>query len=321
MGLRKIFEKDGFRSLVLKSVLFVLLLGLVQVLIQPLSHFTPLPAIFKPFSLIYIEDTMLFVFAIFIVYNWKKLVDIKKYAFKVTDWLIFVPLGIMPVLMYYLLKFSLDITQFWFSYPLYFVVFKYFLLLSMVLYFALAVFGREMIEDMFMRYKRQMPFLALLAVLYWSISSLLESMWQVFSGVVAGLVAFLLKLSYSGVSVTPGVDGPALVAPGFVARIGSMCSGIESMLLFTVLFVIIVAVDFKKINIRKALAVFVPALLGVFLLNVLRIYLLYLVGINISRDIAVGMFHSNAGYVLFSLYFFAFLYYAYPWMMKKRKKR
>ncbi len=319
MGLRKVFEKEGFRSLIVKSVLFVLLLGLVQVLIQPLSHFTPLPAIFKPFSLIYIEDTMFFVFAIFVVYNWKKLVDVKKYSFKVNDWLIFVPLGVMSVLMYYLLKFSLDITQFWLSYPLYFVVFKYLMLLFMVLYFAFAVFGREMIEDMFCKYKRQMPYLALLAAGYWSVSSLLESMWHVFSGVVAYLVASLLKLSYQGVSVTAGASGPTLLAPGFGARIASMCSGINSMLLFTVLFVIIVAVDFKKINIRKALIVFVPVLLGVFLLNVFRIYLLFLVGINISRDIAIGMFHTNAGDVLFCLYFFMFLFYAYPWMKMKGK--
>ncbi len=68
---------------------------------------------------------------------------------------------------------------------------------------------------------------------------------------------------------------------------------------------------------------FFPALLGVFLLNVVRIYLLFLVAINVSRDIAIGMFHTNAGYVLFCAYFFGFLYFVYPWFAggKEQKSR
>ena len=107
----------------------------------------------------------------------------------------------------------------------------------------------------------------------------------------AGLVLFLLRLSYPSAALTPGAGGPTLAAGSFGGRIGSLCSGIESMMLFSALFVIIAAVDFEKIDVKRAVVVFFPAIAGVFLLNVVRIYLLFLVGVNISRDLAVGIFH------------------------------
>jgi len=320
MDLKNIFAKKGFRELVIKSVVFVGLLAVMQVLIQPLSAATPLPEVFKPFSLIYLDDTILFVFAVFAAYNWKNLVDIKKYRMIASD-MLFVPAGAFFVGAYYALKFSLNTSQFWFEHVTGFIVLKYSFLALMVMSFFVAAFGREMISDQYRMYKKQVPYLLGVALGYWMISSFIEDMWRVFSGTVAWLVYSLLKLSYPAASMTLGADGPSIVAGGFGARIGSLCSGIESMMLFSALFVIIVAVDFKKIDLKRAFAVFFPALAGVFLLNVVRIYLLFLVAINISRDIAVGMFHTNAGYILFCAYFFAFLWFAYPWMIVNGRKR
>ncbi len=319
MDLKTIFNKKGFRDLIIKSVVFVGLLTLMQVLIQPLSAATPLPEIFKPFSLIYLEDTILFVFAIFAAYNWKNLVDIKKYRMMVSD-LLFVPLGALFVGAYYALKFSLNTSQFWFEHVWAFIALKYLFLSLMVMSFFIAAFGRKMIHGQYRIYKKQIPYLLGVALGYWMISSFIEGMWHVFSGTVAWLVYSLLKIGYPGASMTPSADGPAIVVGSFGARIGSLCSGIESMMLFSALFVIIIAIDFKKIDLKRAFILFFPALAGVFLLNVLRIWLLFLVAINISRDIAVGMFHTNAGYILFCAYFFMFLWFVYPWMIVKKAK-
>ena len=320
MRIKTILEKKGFKHLLIKSIVFVSLLALMQILIQPLSAATPLPDVFKPFSLIYLEDTILFVFAIFAAYNWKKLLDIKKYKLSISD-LLFVPVGAFFVAAYYALKFSLNTSQFWFEHVAGFIALKYSLLALMVLSFFVAAFGKKMISSQYRIYKRQIPYLLGAALGYWMISSFIEGMWHVFSGTVAWLVYSLLKISYPAASLAPNADGPAIVAGGFGARIGSLCSGIESMMLFSALFVIIIAVDFKKIDLKRAFIVFFPALAGVFLLNVVRIYLLFLVGINVSRDIAVGMFHTNAGYILFCAYFFGFLWFVYPWMMCKKKKK
>jgi len=147
-----------------------------------------------------------------------------------------------------------------------------------------------------------------------------QGLWPFFSAIVAKLVCICLSAIYPDLSYSVNSEGiPTIIVGSFGARIGAPCSGIESMLLFTSLFLIIVAVDLDKIDVKRALIVFFPALLGVFLLNVVRICALFMVGIHISRDFAVGMFHANAGYVLFCAYFFAFLWWVYPWIACKKK--
>jgi len=42
-----------------------------------------------------------------------------------------------------------------------------------------------------------------------------------------------------------------------------------------------------------------------------------LVGIHISPEIAVGFFHTNAGWVLFILYFLAYYWLIKRWIYKK----
>jgi len=45
--------------------------------------------------------------------------------------------------------------------------------------------------------------------------------------------------------------------------------------------------NFKKIDLKRAFIVFFPALVGVFLLNVIRICALFMAGIHISGEFAV----------------------------------
>lgn len=319
MKLKGVWEKKGFRELLLKSFLFVGVLAVVQVLIQPLSNATPLPGEFKPFSLIFIEDMIVFVLSVFVVYNWKGLVNVKSYPVKIYEAGVFLLSGGLCVGAYYALKFSLDVTQFFFENVIVFVFLKYLLLSLMVLSFWVAVFGQGMIFDIYRMYRRQVPYLLMVGLGYWSLATFLDGMWSVLSGVVANMVFLLLSLSEENVMLSMSADGPMLSASGFGAIIGALCSGIESMLLFVSLYFIFVAVDKDKINFKRASLVFLPALFGVFVLNVFRIYLLYLAGIYVSKEFAFGMFHTNVGWILFVVYFFVFLYYAYPWMMMRNR--
>ena len=58
---------------------------------------------------------------------------------------------------------------------------------------------------------------------------------------------------------------------------------------------------------------FIPASIGLFAINILRVYILILIGALFSRDLALGLFHTYAGLILFVLYFISFwkLFYAY----------
>ena len=102
----------------------------------------------------------------------------------------------------------------------------------------------------------------------------------------------------------------------FSAGIAKTCSGIDSIFLFTALYLGVLAWDWKILNKKKMLVMFIPGLVGAFMLNIVRIFLLFLIGANISRDFALNAFHTNASAVLFLVYFAIFWWIFYKWMKK-----
>ena len=319
--MKKIFEKKGFRDLIIKSVVFVGLLALVQVVIKPLTTLTPIPDELKPIFLMYFGDVLIFGVCIFIIYNRKQLTSIKKYPARRTDWLIFGTALATLLVFYYALRYSVGSFMFWMEHPLYFIILRYSLLALIVSSIAVGVYGRALTQDIYKTYKKQFLLFPLFLIAYYQLILFVRSLWPIFSGIVAHLTSILLGFTYSNVSLTISPNGlPTLVAGSFGARIGSPCSGIASMLLFMALFLIIVIVDRDIINFKRVALVFFPALAGVFLLNVVRIYLLFMVAINISKDLAVGLFHTNVGWILFCAYFFVFLWFVYPWMVDGKGK-
>src|SRR5574342_89577 len=113
-------------------------------------------------------------------------------------------------------------------------------------------------------------------------------------------------------------DGQPLInADGFATVIGPPCSGIFSMVLFTALFSFVYWLDSEKINARKAWKYYVFGVIGAFALNLIRVAALLIIGAYWSPEIAVGLFHTNAGWILFAVYSFAYWWLAYPKLVKK----
>lgn len=110
---------------------------------------------------------------------------------------------------------------------------------------------------------------------------------------------------------------PVINAEGFVTIIGPPCSGIFSMVLFTALFSFVYWLDYEKINGKRAWKYYLIGLLGAFVLNLLRVITLLIIGAYWSPDIAVGLFHTNAGWILFAAYSFVYWWLAYPKLTKK----
>ncbi len=85
----------------------------------------------------------------------------------------------------------------------------------------------------------------------------------------------------------------------FRVRVLAWCSGIEGMTLATAFTSIFLYVYRKQLKFPMAL-VFLPAsILAMWLMNNLRIVTLILIGAHYSSDLAIGGFHSNAGWVAF----------------------
>jgi len=130
----------------------------------------------------------------------------------------------------------------------------------------------------------------------------------------------MLKLSYPNAISTGSGSAPILSAGGFSAKIFAPCSGIEGMTLFITLFVVMMMIEWRFINKTKAFSLLLLGTMGAFAVNILRVYALFQVGIIVSPEFAIGFFHSNAGWILFSLYFIGFEFFTYNWMRKGEVK-
>jgi exosortase/archaeosortase family protein len=138
-------------------------------------------------------------------------------------------------------------------------------------------------------------------------------LWQIFSAGVLQAVKLLLSLSFSNVShIKPNL----LAVNGFAVEIEKACSGLDSLFLFTALYVMVGFLDRSRINVLKFLYAYIPAALGMYVVNILRVYILMLIGILISPKLAISLFHTYAGTVLFILYFGAFWNLMYKRLLK-----
>ena len=316
MDLKKIFKKKGFKHLIIKSLVFVFFLVLMQVICAPLAKVGAVPGEFKPFSFLQVGEALLFTFMLFVIYNRKKLLNVDTYKLRIRD-MAFLPLAFLMLAGNYYVCMNVHLFE---GHVYAFIALISLMLFLMSIFLALGVFGWKMTHNLYSEYRAQLKWLILFFLAYYFLFSFVQGMWPFFSAIVAKLVSVCLGVIYPDISYSINEEGiPSIIIGTFGAKIGAPCSGIESMLLFTSLFLIIVAVDFKKIDLKRALIVFFPALAGVFLLNVIRISALFMVGIHISREFAVGMFHANAGYILFCAYFFIFLWYVYPWIAHKKE--
>jgi exosortase/archaeosortase family protein len=204
--------------------------------------------------------------------------------------------------------------SFWFSllFRLSFVfkVIGVFLLVS-------SLFGFGFLKQVWRNSKKELFFSVVCCFVIYFFYGLSFSLWVYLSKITSFLVYWLLKLSFlSPFLDLSNVSAPSVGSSGFVVTVADVCSGIESLSLFTFLFFVVLVFDWKKLNFWNVVPVFLVGLFGVFLLNVLRIYLLILVGTFVSRTFALTLFHSFAAMLLFIFYFAFFVYFSKKFLEK-----
>ena len=135
--------------------------------------------------------------------------------------------------------------------------------------------------------------------LAWLAGSLARSLWTVSSALTFGLVKSLLYPFLSRVVADPATK--SIGSPSFHVEISPQCSGIESaglMLIFGILWLWI----FRKESRFPQAFLLIPAGVAVlWLLNALRIAALILIGNAGAPAVALGGFHSQAGWMAFNV--------------------
>jgi exosortase E/protease (VPEID-CTERM system) len=137
----------------------------------------------------------------------------------------------------------------------------------------------------------------LLAVVAWGAGLASVYLWRDMSDVTLHAVASAL-----GILVSPIYFQPATAeigTPDFWVEVAPVCSGYEGIGLILVFLSAYLAVFHKRLRFPQVLLLIPAAIVLIWLLNVLRIVALILVGHFLSPEVAIGGFHSKAGWLVF----------------------
>ncbi|MBL7057351.1 archaeosortase/exosortase family protein [Candidatus Woesearchaeota archaeon] len=188
-----------------------------------------------------------------------------------------------------------------------------------IIFLFIAIFGFDFSKFIVRRGWLELILSTIFAYWVWWFSEFIQSLWKFFAFIVAKSLYFIFFITgFHPVIMDHVQDGVKIIGiKGFMVGIYGVCSGVDSLGLFILLYVILVLVNLPKISVKRALLLFIPGLIGTFLLNLLRVYLIIIVGAFISKDFAINSFHTNIGIILFLVFFFLFWFFAFKFMKKK----
>lgn len=142
-------------------------------------------------------------------------------------------------------------------------------------------------------------FACAVAVLTWSFTLVTQGLWDPLSGGTFNAATSLLQLFYADIVVDP--QQRILGVGDFVVEIAAVCSGYEGIglvLIFTGFYLIIFWQDFRF---PQALLLLPLGVAAIWVFNIFRIAALIGIGTEISPELALGGFHSMAGWISFVL--------------------
>ena len=328
----------GIRQIALRIIIFVLVLMGTQYLISNFlttttfyhnyleisSKFQLLPFIQR---IIFI-NALIFGFIAFTIRNYRSLKKetIPKFEF---SQLSFFLLATSILASHYFLKFMIkSFPSFFDTAPVLWGLIKLAIIGIYATGIAISIFGAKFTVIFAKKYYKSIILFFILTLAFFALMFVVQGFWTLFSGGVAGVLHVVFELLYENVYYKPEYTaftlskegGTTLGVNNFIVGIGKPCSGIDSMLLFISLYLLILIMDWERLNKKKAIILFFLGAVGMYLTNILRIFVLFLVGIHISPKFAVGVFHTNIGWILFILYFFVFWSIGSKWVYNKKKR-
>lgn len=177
---------------------------------------------------------------------------------------------------------------------------------------AIACFGPRSLLFLWRFYGHEFILSGAIAGLFFVFLQIVYALWQPLAQVVLGGVHGLLALTNIQTTlVMPNI----LLTDKFGITIAEYCSGIESIALFSGLYIMVGLLDRGRLNVWRYAAVFPVALIILFGLNIVRVFVLIVAGYYINADIAFSLFHTYAGMVFFILYSAVFWLVAYKYLV------
>jgi exosortase/archaeosortase family protein len=219
-------------------------------------------------------------------------------------------LAICSFFVYYLIKYSDYAIS---NFHIILIAYTLFYILG-IIFIALALFGENIFQDNYLN----LTIFVLITYFFYVITEVLMWLWNFLAFLVVNIVYFILKLFYTDVGLTL-IGDPVLRLKDFSVIIGAPCSGIESISMYLGLFILLIVYERKNLILKNTIIFFILGFIGVYLMNVLRLVLLTIIGTKYPQ-FALGSFHSQAGWILFSGLILLMIFYGYDKIIKKVNK-
>jgi exosortase E/protease (VPEID-CTERM system) len=143
--------------------------------------------------------------------------------------------------------------------------------------------------------------------------TLAQMLWRPLAEATLRFSYLLLSYLYPGVTYYPkqGLVG----TDKFVVEIDPACSGYEGIVLVSMFTALYLWIFRKELYFPKALFLFPIGILTIWAANILRVTALVVVGTSISPEIAVVGFHSQAGWLSFTLIGLGLIAISHRWWL------
>lgn len=304
-------QPKGFKDFLFRLSLFSALFILITGILGPWIISTKLLYGFHFFIYPNMGKMVLFSAIAFIILTRNSIQQIKRVPYKGSNVLFLV--GSLTLIPVFFTVAQLLLQQVSFTSNLLLSLGTHLVAVLIPLFLVLGVFSWDFIAYFIAKFKKEIGICFALSLFFYFAIFQVWKLWPFFSGIVLKSVAFLLSLHVSPVME---VGYLTLFVEDFAVRIEQACSGLDSMFLFTSLYILIALVDWNKFNKKKLIGLYFLALIGLFAVNILRVYALILVGVYFNPQLTLKLFHTYLGMVLFMIYFFIFWFLFYKWIKR-----
>lgn len=133
------------------------------------------------------------------------------------------------------------------------------------------------------------------------LADILLPLWRIELVTEVTFEAVLYLLAFAGYEVMSDVSLKAIGNDDFGVLVGPQCSGVEGFMLITVFLTLYIGLFRRDLRFPQVLLLYPIGLAVSWCFNVLRITVLIAIGLEGQPDLAIGAFHSYAGWLSFTL--------------------
>lgn len=166
--------------------------------------------------------------------------------------------------------------------------------------------------------------LILIIIAFFSAPIIFQNLWVIiFAPIKLGIN--IISTIINGTSIISTMThevGFLINIKDFHVGVGPACSGIQSIIAFTILFTsaLIFLKKDKSINIKSVIKTYIIGILILYSMNIIRIIILIYTGAYISEKLAINLFHEYLSSLIFLFYFMYFIKKSSGKLFKKEEQ-